>query len=199
MQPRRPTRPPITPHPHTYRRGVQLESLLHGGGQERSARAGTESVLLIAGLGAAAAVVTAELPALSAHMASARDALQARLAAAFGAAACVHGPARAGARLPNTLSISVRGLDAAALLAGLRERLAASAAAACHSGGACGGPPRLSAVLEAIGVRSEYAGATLRLSTGRHTTLHEVGAAAALIIDAAVLQGVTLASGAGAP
>ena len=98
-------------------------------------------------------------------------------------------------RLPNTLSISVRGLDAQRLLDGLRDRLAASAAAACHSG--CGGG-RLSSVLQAMGVAQVYGGATLRLSTGRHTTVQEVARAAQLIIDAAAQQGVAVAAAAAA-
>ena len=83
-------------------------------GQEGGARAGTECVPLIAGLGAAAAVVTAELPALAAHMRALRARLHAALAAALGAenvrvngaAAGRLGPddaAADAAALPNTL------------------------------------------------------------------------------------------------
>jgi len=51
--------------------------------QEGGRRAGTESILLAAGLGAAAALAAAELPAAGAHMAACRDRLQRRLLAAF--------------------------------------------------------------------------------------------------------------------
>ena len=95
--------------------------MLHGGGQERGARAGTESTLLIAGLGAAAEAARRDLGEVSAHMREARDELQHALLAAFAAAAVaaksggsdarsvrVNGPAGAARRLPNTLSVSVQ-------------------------------------------------------------------------------------------
>lgn len=45
----------------------------------------------------------------------------------------VNGPAEDSQRLPNTLSISIKGLKASQLLTDLSEKLAASAGAACHS------------------------------------------------------------------
>ncbi len=55
----------------------------HAPAQEGGRRAGTESILLAAGLGAAAALAAAELPAAGTHMAACRDRLQRRLLAAF--------------------------------------------------------------------------------------------------------------------
>jgi cysteine desulfurase len=182
---------PAHPHPRPpplRRRGTALESLLHGGGQERGARAGTESVLLIAGLGAAADVVRAELDQIAAHTRALRDELQATLTGAFGAGARVNGPRDPAGRLPNTLSISVKGLPASALLASLGDCLAASAAAACHSGAAGGSP-----VLAAMGVPPEWAAGTLRLSFGRHSTAAEARAATQLIVEAAAAAGVPVA------
>ena len=46
----------------------------------------------------------------------------------------IHGPLDSTQRLPNTLSISIRGLQSAQLLDDLSSSLAASAGAACHSG-----------------------------------------------------------------
>jgi len=185
---------PSTANPTTQtRRGVRIASLLHGGGQERGARAGTESVLLIAGLGAAAKLVTAEQQLLTAHLRATRDVLQRRLVEAFGAGNVrVNGPSEPAQRLPNTLSISIRGVSGSLLLSELSERLAASAAAACHSGAAAAAA---SPVLRAMGVAPEFAGGTLRLSTGRHTTMEEVAAAAKLIVGAAARQGVAVAGG----
>ena len=51
--------------------------------QEGGQRAGTESILLVAGLGMAAALARAELDAASAHMAACRNRLQNALLAAF--------------------------------------------------------------------------------------------------------------------
>lgn len=168
------------------RRGVSIERLLCGGGQEGGRRAGTENVLLLAGLGKAAELVSRELPATSAHMRTLRDSLQSQLLAGLPpGAARINGPAKDGQRLPNTLSIGIRGIQASALLAELSEQLAASAGAACHSGG-----QSVSAVLRAMGVPHEHALGTLRLSVGRHSTQQNVDRAARLILDYARRQGV---------
>lgn len=64
-----------------------------------------------------------------------RDGLWDRLQSAFPSGSLrLNGPADPALRLPNTLSVGIRGLNAAALLTALQEELAASAGAACHSG-----------------------------------------------------------------
>ncbi|KAI3426318.1 hypothetical protein D9Q98_008691 [Chlorella vulgaris] len=162
------------------RQGVQLERLLCGGGQESGRRAGTESVVLLAGLGKAAELVTRELPATAAHMVALRDSLQQQLLAGLPpGVAQVNGPADDAMRLPNTLSIGIKGISAAALLAELSEQLAASAGAACHSSCDHG----VSGVLQAMAVPTEHAVGTLRLSVGRHTTQRDVDRASTLILD----------------
>lgn len=65
------------------RNGVKLASLLSGGSQEGGRRAGTENVLLLAGLGAAAKVTKRELAQLAAHKRAMRDRLQRGLMDAF--------------------------------------------------------------------------------------------------------------------
>ena len=90
----------------------------------------------------------------------------------FGARACRH-------RLPNTLSIGLRGVQSSVLLARLSNDLAASAGAACHTTQAS-----VSSVLRAMDVPLEYAVGTLRLSTGRHSTEAEMAAAAEVILAA---------------
>lgn len=168
------------------RRGVAIERLLCGGGQEGGQRAGTENVLLLAGLGKAAELVSHELPATSVHMCALRDSLRSQLLAGLPAgAARINGPAEDALRLPNTLSIGIKGIQASALLAQLSEQLAASAGAACHSGG-----QSVSAVLRAMGVPHEHALGTLRLSVGRHSTQQDVDRAAQLILEYARRQGV---------
>lgn len=61
----------------------------------------------------------------------------------------VNGPTSALQRLPNTLSISIKGLKASQLLAELNEELAASAGAPCHSDEKA----TVSSVLQAMQVR----------------------------------------------
>ena len=92
----------------------------------------------------------------------------------------VNGPGpEGGGALPNTLSLSVKGLQASAVIDRLRDTVALSAGAACHSGGTS-----VSHVLAAIGLPLEFAMGTLRLSVGRYTTAEEVDAAAAEILGA---------------
>lgn len=100
----------------------------------------------------------------------------------------INGPADESLRLPNTLSISIKGLAAANLLQQLGGSLAASAGSACHTSD----QPVMSSVLAAMRVEPAFAVGTLRLSTGRHTTAEEVDRAVALIAGAAAKQGMQL-------
>ncbi len=181
------------------RRGAPLPRLLHGGGQEGGRRAGTESVLHIVGLGAACALAAAEAEALRRHCAALRDELQAALLGALGGAdgagARVH--AAGAPRLPNTLSLGVRGVSAAQLLHALRHRVAASAGAACHThADAAAAAAAVSHVLRAMDVPLDYALGTLRLSVGRHSTAEDVRAAATLIAEEALRQRAAAAAAA---
>ena len=132
---------------------------LHGGGQERGRRAGTENVPGIAGFGAAAKVAAAQLADIAAQAAW-RDALAAEVAAA-GAVVLGEGAAR----LAQTLcfaandfgsEVQVMGLDLAGVMV--------SAGAACSSG-----KVRPSRVVEAMG-RADLAPFAIRISGGWATT-----------------------------
>ncbi len=103
----------------------------------------------------------------------------------------MNGPSSPIQRLPNTLSISIKGLNSSLLLARLSDKLAASAGAACHSGHD-GKVPVVSSVLSAMGVSTEWATGTLRLSVGRHSVEEDVERAAALILQEAKAQGVPI-------
>jgi cysteine desulfurase len=149
------------------RRGVRLEKFIHGASQEAGWRAGTENVLEIVGLGKACEIAHRDLPRNSAHMRQTRDALEAGLRARVGDTMRVNGHPEK--RLPNTLSVSFRGYDAQAMLRAVGHRVAASAGAACHSG-----LVDVSHVLQAMHVPLEWAQGTLRLSTGRMSTLLDI-------------------------
>jgi selenium donor protein len=71
-------------------------------------------------------------------------------------------------RLPNTSSVSFRGLEANTILSEL-SGVAASAGAACHADGV-----EISSVLRAMNVPADYAMGTVRFSTGRFTTADEI-------------------------
>lgn len=156
------------------RPGVQLEKLMHGANHEGNRRAGTENVILMAGLGKACELIEQNLSVYARHMAVMRDRLEQGLLAS-GHEARVNGhPAD---RLPNTCSIGFRGREADRILANL-PTVAASAGAACHSD-----QVELSHVLEAMNVPEEYAMGTLRLSVGRFTTKEEIDRARSEITE----------------
>jgi len=79
-------------------------------------------------------------------------------------------------RLPNTLSLSFKDLDANTILSKIKEDVAVSAGAACHSD-----KIEVSHVLRAMNVPVEWARGTLRFSTGRMTSKKEIDQASELI------------------
>lgn len=158
------------------RPGVRLEKLMHGASHEGNRRAGTENVIELVGLGAACELIERNLPGYVRQMREGRDRLESGLldlGADLGADVRVNGHREK--RLPNTSSVSFKGLEADRILAGL-ERVAASAGAACHSDRV-----EVSHVLAAMNVPVEYAMGTLRFSTGRYTTAAEIDQALAEI------------------
>ena len=154
------------------RPGVTLEKLMHGASHEQDRRAGTENVIEMAGLGMACELIQQNLPQYATHMAEMRDRLEQGLLDS-GMDARVNGHLEK--RLPNTTSISFRGLEADRVLANL-PTVAASAGAACHSD-----QVEVSHVLAAMNVPEEYAMGTLRLTVGRFTTEEEIDRAIAEI------------------
>jgi cysteine desulfurase NifS len=147
------------------RSGVKLEKLIHGAGHEMDWRAGTENVIEIVGLGKACQLIEQNLPTYTQHLARMRDRLEAGLRRAFPDLRINGHPEQ---RLPNTCSVSFKGLEANSILAELKN-VAASAGAACHSD-----KVKVSSVLEAMQVPLEYAMGTIRLSVGRYTTQEEI-------------------------
>ena len=99
----------------------------------------------------------------------------------------INGPVDDSHRLPNTLSIGIRDICAAKLLAKLSASVAASAGAACHTHDSSK-PATISFVLRAMQVPIAFAMGTLRLSVGRHTTEDEVDRAVVHIIASVEAQ-----------
>lgn len=156
--------------------GTRLEKFVHGAGHEHGLRAGTENVLGIVGLGAAAELARRELEPRSRRARELRDLLWARLSEAIPGLRLNGHPEK---RLPNTLSVGFPGIEADTLLTEL-EGVAASAGAACHAESV-----EISPVLMAMGVPMEYAMGTVRFSTGAYLTAAEVEEAAKEVIAAA--------------
>jgi len=156
------------------RHGQVLAPLIHGAGQEGGKRAGTESVILSAGLGAACRTANKRLDNDFKEMTTMRDCLQLLLFEGIDGLVLNGHEAE---RLPNTLNVSVPGLEGGKILEGL-PGIMASTGAACHDRSV-----RLSHVLSAMGVSPEVGMGTLRLSVGRSNTMEQIEEAARLIID----------------
>lgn len=163
--------------------GRELAPLVHGGGQERRWRPGTENVPAIAAAGLALELAAAELGAT-------RALLQVRgteLAAAVRAqcpGAIATGPEDPILRLPGLVSFAFPDLDGDALLAALDLLgVAAGSGAACTSGSR-----QPSHVLAAMGHGPAACRAALRLSLGRETSSVDAAEAARLIATAVERQ-----------
>ena len=161
------------------RSGVKLEKYLHGASHEANRRAGTENVLEIVGLGRAAQLVDEELDSIREHLQTLRAYLLARLAQALEEDGVWRLNGHQKHCLPNTLSISFRGIEANTLLSGIQSQVAASAGAACHAGSV-----HVSPVLAAMHVPLDYAMGTVRLSLGRMTTEAELDRVVAVMAEA---------------
>jgi cysteine desulfurase len=138
-------------------------------------------------IGRAAKVVTDEAEEIAAHMAAMRERLLARLIAGLGKDRIrTNGPSDPAKRLPNTLSVGIKGAAASQILHILSEKVAASASAACHTSDPTN--PKISEILKAMKVPTDFAVGTLRLSVGRHSTPDEIDTAADLIVSEAKKQ-----------
>ncbi|MBR4080690.1 MAG: cysteine desulfurase NifS [Clostridia bacterium] len=149
------------------RKGVRVDSFMHGGAQERAQRAGTENLPGIVGMGKAIELATANLAANAERMTRLRDRLIDGILAAIPDTR-LNGHRTE--RLPNNVNISFRYVEGEALL--LRLDLAGIAGS---SGSACtSGSLDPSHVLLAIGLPHEIAHGSLRLSLGTESTDEEV-------------------------
>ena len=146
--------------------GVLLQNIIHGGGQERGKRAGTENVAGIMGMAAALEESVANMEEHSPRMAALRDRL------IEGLRKIPHGllngsPTK---RLPNNVHFCFEGIEGESLLLLLDDKgIAASSGSACTSGDL---DP--SHVLLALGRPHEIAHGSLRLTLSHETTEEEI-------------------------
>ncbi len=149
------------------RRGVRLQSLLRGGGQERGRRAGTENVPAIVGLAEAARLMFLEMPGEGERMGKLRDRFEAGVLARIEG---VRVNAQKGPRLSHTSNLTFEGVEAQTLVAALDlEGIAVSAGSACHVGSL-----QPSHVLRAMGLSPEHVEGSLRFSLGRFTREEDI-------------------------
>ncbi|MDU4959993.1 MAG: cysteine desulfurase NifS [Sporomusaceae bacterium] len=145
------------------RRGVKLENLIHGGGQERGRRAGTENIAGIVGLGKALELAVEDLPTETERLVKLRDKLIAGLARI--PYSRLNGPA-GDKRAPGNVNVGFEFIEGEAMLLLLDHKgVSASSGSACTSGSL---DP--SHVLLAIGLPHEKAHGSLRLTLGSETS-----------------------------
>ncbi len=140
------------------RRGnLPLEPLLHGGGQERGARSGTENVSAIAGFGAAVQACSATVGTRAIELLGSRDALIERILAELPGARLTGHPAE---RLPGHASFVVERVSGESMLVALD-----AAGFAVSSGSACAaGKDEPSPTLLALGFTPELAQTAIRFT-----------------------------------
>jgi cysteine desulfurase len=157
------------------RRGVELDPLLHGGGQEGGLRSGTLSPAACVGFGEAARLLGEKAEADRIHVQRLWEKARETMSDWT-----LNGSPEY--RYRGNLNLRREGVDANRLISELRQ-VAFSAGSACASGSG-----RPSHVLAALGLSDSEARASIRLGFGRYTTESELRAALTLIDGAANRQ-----------
>ncbi|WIE60502.1 cysteine desulfurase family protein [Curtobacterium sp. MCLR17_032] len=159
------------------RAGVQLEPLVHGGGQERGRRSGTEDVAGAVGLATAWGSVLAEREAAAAHATTVRDLVVA------GVIDRVPGARLTGSaehRLPGHASFCFPGVHGETVLLELERRDVVSS-----SGSACAaGSTEASHVLTALGLPDDLARSAVRLTFDATLTTADATAVVEAVVAA---------------
>lgn len=141
---------------------IPLEPLLHGGGQERGRRSGTEDVAGAVALAVALELAEAERASTAALVGAATRRFIAAVLSAVPQAALTGDPQR---RLPGTASFTLAGTSGESVLLELERRGVISS-----SGSACAaGSDEPSHVLLACGIAPEVAQTSIRFTFGRHS------------------------------
>lgn len=149
------------------RRGTRLIPFLHGGGQERGRRAGTENVAGIVGFGRAVELAQKEMGGEAERLTYLRDKLVKGLLKRIDHTRLNGHPTK---RLPNNVNISVDFIEGESMLLNLDlEGICASTGSACSSASL-----ESSHVLLAMGTPPEQAHGSLRLTLGKWTTEDEI-------------------------
>jgi cysteine desulfurase len=158
------------------REGVNLEPVIHGGGQELGRRSGTHNVMGAIGMVAAMEATVTDRERFRAEVGAARDAFEAALRQAF---PDLEATAPADARLVQHAHVRIPGIRNETALVRLDQAgLAASAASSCQSGATT-----VSHVLQAMGLDAEQARQCFRFSFGWPNGPEDGETAASLVVD----------------
>lgn len=151
------------------RKGTRIAPLIHGGGQEKNRRSGTENVPGIVGLGKAAETAERELPDEAPRLTALRDELIRGILSQISDVRLNGHPTM---RLPNNVNISVAYVEGEAMLLNLDlAGICASTGSACSSANL-----QPSHVLTAIGLTHTQAHGSLRFTLGKWTTREDIDA-----------------------
>jgi cysteine desulfurase len=155
---------------------IPLEPVIHGGGQERDRRSGTQNVAGAVGLAVALELAEAERADAASRTARLRDAFIGQVLAAVPEARLTGHPTE---RLPGTASFTFAGVNGETVLLELERR-----GVITSSGSACAaGSDEASHVLLALGIAPEVAQTAVRVSFGHRAD-----------VDPAMLAGAVAAS-----
>lgn len=149
------------------KKGIVIDNLIHGGGQEKGKRAGTENVIGIVGFGKACELAVENLESKSKDLLELREHLFTRVTNEISDIVVNGGREN---RLPGNVNFSVKKIEGEALILSL-DHFGIS----CSSGSACtSGSLDPSHVLLALGLDHGTAHGSLRISLGKDNTREEV-------------------------
>lgn len=155
---------------------IPLEPLLHGGGQERGRRSGTESVAGAVAVATALELADAERAAAVGRVSRIRDRFIADVLTRVPGAALTGHPSR---RLPHIASFTIAGVNGETVLTDLERRgVIASSGSACSAAS-----EDASHVLIALGIEDDLARTSIRFSLSSHAT--DLAGVADALADAA--------------
>ena len=146
---------------------TKIKPIIFGGGQQKGMRSGTENVPAIAGLGAAAEEIYANLEENVSRMHELRNYFIREVEQIPGVS--VNGK-KTDENAPHVVSVSIKGVRAEVILHTLEDRnIYVSAGSACSSN-----KPAISSTLKSIGLPAELLDSTVRFSFSIHTTKEEL-------------------------
>ena len=149
-----------------YEKGLKINPMIIGGGQEHEYRAGTENVAAIVGFGKAAEIAKENLTARTTHILTLRKQLEIELKTIANISIFAHDSER----LPNTVLFGMPKVDGEMLLMKLDQKgYAVSSGSACASGGKEPSPS-----LIAMGIEPILAKSAIRISLGLGNTQKEI-------------------------
>ncbi len=159
------------------REGIELDPILHGGGQERNLRSGTENIAGIVGLGAAAKLGRETMSETQSRITTLRDRLISETLSQIEGSHLLGHPTE---RLPGSVSLAFEDLMGESLLLKLdMEGICVSTGSACSSG-----HMDPSHVLVAMGLSNELGNGSVRITLGRSTTDQDIDRVLDILPDA---------------